>query len=152
MVNPVQPLAGQKFYLLVGDGATPTEAFTFACILTTIDSDHGAEVEDAMAPDCDDPTAIPTRTSTVKMLTWDITASGLVDPTKAPYVQLRTAFRSGAPINLQLKKNLTGANGGETEQQAFLITQWKESKSENGLVKCQMTFHGQGKPTVTVNP
>ena len=149
--NPVQPLPGNKFYLLVGDGATPTEAFTFFCVATTISSKHGAEAEDAWAPVCSDPAALPTRTSAIKGLTWDLTASGLADPSKMPYQRVKTAYRAGTPINIQLMRNLPGASGGDLEQQAFLVTSWSEDKADNGLVKFSIEFHGQGKPTVTPN-
>jgi hypothetical protein len=149
--NPVLPLPGNKFYLLVGDGGTPTEAFTFFCVGTTVDSKHGAEVEDAWAADCNDPTALPTRTSAVKGLHWDLSASGVCDPSKAPYQRVIAAFRAGAPINIQLMRNLPGASGGYTEQQSFLVTNWTENKADNGLVKFSCDFHGQGKPTVTAN-
>lgn len=149
--NPVQPLPGVKFYLLVGDGAQPVEAFSFFCVATTIDSKHAAEVEDAWAPDCADPSALPTRTSAVKGLSWDLTASGVADPSKACYQRVIAAYRSGSPINVQLMRNLPGASGGTVEEQAFLVTSWSENKADNGLVKFSCEFHGQGKPTVTAN-
>ncbi|TRL38352.1 hypothetical protein FM996_00545 [Methylosinus sporium] len=149
--NPVLPLPGNKFYLLVGDGATPTEAFTFFCVGTTVDSKHGAEVEDAWAADCADPTALPTRTSAVKGLTWDLTASGVCDPSKTPYQRVIAAYRGGAALNVQLMRNLPGTSGGNIEQGAFLVTNWTEQKADNGLVKFSCDFHGQGKPTVTAN-
>lgn len=151
VANPVQPLPGNKFYLLVGDGATPVEAFAFFCVATTISSKHSAEVEDAWAPDCSDPTALPTRTSAVKGLSWDLSASGVADPSKTPYQRVIAAFRSGSPINIQLMRNLPGASGGDIEQQAFLVQNWNEDKADNGLVKFSCELHGQGKPTVTVN-
>jgi hypothetical protein len=149
--NPVQPLPGNKFYLLIGDGGTPAETFNFFCVGTTLSSKHGAEIEDAWAADCADPTALPTRTSAVKGLTWDITASGVCDPSKTPYQRVKSAYESGNPLNLQLMKNLPGASGGDVQQQAFLIRNWEESKTDNGLVKFSVDFHGQGKPTTTVN-
>lgn len=151
MANPVKQLPGNKFYLLVGDGATPTEAFTFLCPIRTITSSHGAEVEDDMIADCDDPTALLQRSSVVKALTWDIEGSGLCDPTKAGYIRLRTQYRAGAPVNLQLMKDLPGASGGEKEQGSFVITKWDESISEGGTVKCSWSFKNQGRPTVTAN-
>ncbi|MBY6242840.1 phage tail tube protein [Methylosinus sp. Sm6] len=149
--NPVQQLPGNKFYLLVGDGATPTEAFTFFCVATTIDSKHGAEVEDAWAPDCSDPDILPGRVSSVKGLTWDLTASGLCDPRKTPYQRVIAAYRDGDALNIQLMRNLPGTSGGNIEQQAFIVTNWTESKADNGLVKFSCEFHGQGIPIVTAN-
>lgn len=151
VANPVQPLPGTKFYLLVGDGATPAEVFTFFCVGTTISSKHGAEVEDAWAADCSDPEALPTRTSAVKGLTWDLSASGIADPSKTPYQRVIAAYRTGSAINLQLMRNLPGASGGDKEQQAFIVKNWNEDKADNGLVKFSCDFHGQGKPTVTAN-
>jgi hypothetical protein len=148
--NPVSPLSGNKFYALVGDGAA-TEVFTFLCVAITLSSKHSAEVEDAWAPDCADPSAIPTRTSAVKGLIWDLSATGICDPSKAAYVRVRTSFRAGTAVNVQLMKNLPGASGGEVEHGSFLVREFTEEKSENGLVKFSCTFHGNGKPTVTVN-
>lgn len=151
MANRVKPLKGNDFYLLVGDGATPTEVFTFACIFNSIDSNKTADTEDAMILDCDDPTLLPARTTTVKMINWDIEGSGLLDPSKTGYTRLRTQFLAGDPVNLQLKKNLTGANGGHTEQAAFIITKMTETKADNGLVKCAFSFKNQSAITTTVN-
>lgn len=148
--NFVNALPGQKFFILVGDGGSP-ETFNFFCIGTTLDSKHDSEIEDGAVLDCSDPTAMAQRVSAVKMLTWDITCSGLADPSKLPYQRLRTAYRSGASINIQLKHDLTGANGGETEQGAFLVKSWQENKADNGLVKVSFDLHGTGAPIVTPN-
>lgn len=148
----VSPLPGQKFYVLVGDGATPTETFSFLCNATTVDSKHASDIEDAPVLDCADPTAPAVRASVVKMLTWDLTLSGLCDPSKPPYQRLVTAWRAGSSVNVQLKRDLTGANGGDTESGAFLVANWQESKADNGLVKATFELRGAGAPTVTANP
>jgi hypothetical protein len=149
--NPVNLLAGQKFYILVGDGASPTEAFTFFCVAVSVESKHAAEIEDAWVPDCNDPTALPTRASQVKGLTWDLTASGKADPAKLPYQRVITAFRAGAKINLQLMRDLPGASGGNVEQGAFLVADWSETKSDNSTVAFSCSFRGQGASTITAN-
>ncbi|ATQ67734.1 MULTISPECIES: phage tail tube protein [Methylosinus] len=149
-VSLVNPLPGQKFYLLVGDGAV-SEAFTFLCVATTVSSKHGAEVEDAWVPDCNDPTALAARSSAVKGLTWDLTASGKCDPAKACYRRVIAAYRSGQPINLQLMRDLPGASGGDVEQSAFIVTDWSEGSSDRGLVTFDLSLRGQGYPTVTAN-
>jgi hypothetical protein len=147
----VSPLPGQKFYVLVGDGETPAEAFNFLCVATTINSKHGADVEDGMALDCADPAAMAQRVSAVKMLTWDITLSGLCDPGKAPYQRLKSCYRAGSSVNIQLKVDLAGAGGGDVEKGAFIVASWEESKADNGLVKMSFELKSTGAPTVTVN-
>jgi hypothetical protein len=149
--NPVAPLPGNKFYVLVGDGASPTEAFNFLCVATTIDSDHSLDLEDAMVLDCSDPTLIAARASTPKGHTWDLKLSGVCDPAKAPYQRLLTAHRTAVVVNCQLMKNLPGASNGNIEQAGFFVSKLTESKADNGLVKFSAELHGQGLPTLTAN-
>jgi hypothetical protein len=149
MANPVKPVPGNKFKVYVGDGATPAETFSFLCVLTTIESQHGSDTDDAMGLDCDAPESPGFRISSVKQLTWDLTGSGLCDPSKAPYQRLRDVYRAGGSVNLQLKKDVTLADGGETEQGEFTIAAWQESSADRGMVRCSFTFHGAGKSAVT---
>ena len=149
MANP-QTLDGTKFYLLSGDGATPTEVFTFVCVATDITSTKSTDVEDIMLPDCANPAALATRQSAVRSKSWDISISGIADPLKV--APLKTAYEAGTPKNFQLMHNVTGALGGYKEAGAFLVTEFVESMTDRGLVKFSATLRGQGIPTSTVNP
>jgi len=52
----VKTMVGEKLLILIGDGATPTEAFAHDCL---INADRGvefsAETTDVVVPDCDSP-------------------------------------------------------------------------------------------------
>ena len=146
--TPVSPLTGNKFYVLVGDGAS-TEAFTYLAVGTSVESDHNLDIEDAMIGDPSDPSLPASRQSAVKGRTWDMTVSGLADPAKVS--RIKTLHAAGSAGNFQLMKNVPGANGGYVEQGAFIVTAYKESMADRGLVKFSCTLHGQGTPSITAN-
>jgi hypothetical protein len=142
-------LPGNKFRLSRGGGGSP-ETFTFVCIATTIDYDRTAEVEDAMLPDCSTPTSIPTRLSTIKGQTEDLSFSGYADPGRLAGIE--ADWLAGITRNFQLIRDFSGALGGDTRVLAAIITSLKINKSENGMVRFSATLHGQGLAIVTANP
>ena len=147
----VKPLAGNQFYLLIGDGGG-SEVFTFLCPVDTISSKHTNDSESAYVADCADPTVLPVEVITAKYRSWMVTLSGLCDPTKAPYVRLKSVSRSASPfISMQLNKALSGANGGEIEQASFYIQDFTEDKAAHGLVKFSASLKSNGAVTITPN-
>ena len=143
-----QKLTGKEFYCLQGDGGG-TEVFTYVGIATTVDSNHAADVESVMVNDTSSPSALASRMSVVKAKTWDLSLGGLADPKALQ--RIRTLFDTGAAGNFQVMKNFTGANGGNIEQGAFIVTDLMESSADKGLVKFSCNLIGQGVPTVTAN-
>lgn len=151
MTNLVAPLPGNKFYALIGDGASP-EVFTFFCAAVSIDSTHSVETEEAYTPDCDDPTKLPVKYVAVKGKTWDLKLSGLCDPSKAGYARIKTLLASDDPrINMKLMKNVPGSSNGYVEASTFVLTNWQESKADNGLVKFTLDLRGSGASSFTAN-
>ena len=133
---------GTSFRLLMGDGATPTEAFTLVCIATTLKFDQKVETDDAMVPDCTSPDNIPTRQSVVKGQTFDLAFSGKADFSK--FKAINTVFTGGAVRNFQVFLSGTGANGGGTYQGGAIITDLSIDKNENGMVSFSCALKGQG--------
>ena len=76
MSYPVEP-----DYIIVelGDGATPTEAFTVMCGLEGGSVNQTVSSSDRFRRDCAKPAAVPTRKVRVNGKQWDITANGFIN-------------------------------------------------------------------------
>lgn len=67
--------------LKIGDGATPTEAFTISCGKQDITTNFVANSTDRFVRDCAKPGEVPNRKPKVTGKQADITATGLTDKT-----------------------------------------------------------------------
>lgn len=63
----------------IGDGATPTEAFTLLCGLENATVNETVNTTDRFRRDCAKPGSVPKRASRVTGEQWDITANGVVN-------------------------------------------------------------------------
>lgn len=72
-------LPGQYFVLLKGNGATPTEAFTAVCGITTKNFTGQINTNDNFVADCDNPTDVPIRRVTATGKQFDLSAEGLMN-------------------------------------------------------------------------
>lgn len=94
----------------MGDGATPTEAFTIICGMKDIAVNSVANSNDRFVRDCAKPGAVPTRKVRVTGKQQDITGSGLID--KAEIARFMAALGN----NKNYKVELYIANGTDTGQ------------------------------------
>lgn len=140
---------GVNFRLLLGDGATPTEAFALVCLATTHKFSRALDTDDVMLQDCANPDNLPTRQSVPKGKTWDVSGSGRSDFAK--FKALEAVFNAGLARNIQIAKMGTGANGGGVYLGAGLITSLEEDKNDNGLVTFSFAIKGQGELVYTAN-
>lgn len=67
---------GTKVALQLGDGASPTEAFTTVCGITTKGLQRTRAVNDAVVWDCNDPDAAPITERDMAAGDWSISGSG----------------------------------------------------------------------------
>ena len=75
-MSRVNNLRGTYVEILMGDGATPTEAFTVLCGITTRSITDQVNTQDAFNQDCADPEDIPVRELITSGRQWDLRGSG----------------------------------------------------------------------------
>lgn len=87
MSYPVEP-----DYIIVelGDGATPTEAFSVMCGMENASMNETVQSNDRYRRDCAKPAAIPTRKVRVTGKQWDVTANGVIN--MAEFVRFKAAL------------------------------------------------------------
>jgi predicted secreted protein len=76
--------------ILLGDAATPTEAFTAICGLTTRSFTEGVNTADRFIRDCTNPEDVPIRRITVTGVQWSLSGSGLL--ARESIAAVRAAF------------------------------------------------------------
>lgn len=69
-------LRGTYITILMGDGATPTEAFDVLCGITTKSFTDQVNTQDSFVRDCADPDDVPVREIIASGRQWTITGSG----------------------------------------------------------------------------
>ena len=80
----VTNLRGSYVEILMGDGATPTEAFIVLCGITTKSITDQVNTQDAFNRDCADPEDIPVRELITSGRQWSIRGSGQMNRTLLP--------------------------------------------------------------------
>ena len=73
------PVEADFAVVKIGDGATPTEAFTILCGLDNIQINRTANTNDRFRKDCAKPGSVPFRRSRTTGKQMDITASGAMN-------------------------------------------------------------------------
>lgn len=147
-----KPLSGTRYNLYVGDGATPTEVFTYACFITTFQVTKQVVADQEIVGDCANPTAPAARITIPKYKEFKITGSGVMAVEDAAYQRLRSQYDTMQPLNLRVKIELTGAQGGRTYQGSFYIMKMDESVSDRGTVKVAFEFDNADIIADTLNP
>src|SRR5215204_4171893 len=90
-----------KFIILVGDDATPTEAFVAICALTSKGLEFAADTADVSVPDCDDPDLPAWQESIIRTKSGTISGDGVMD--FASHDVFWTWYDSGASRNVHIK-------------------------------------------------
>jgi hypothetical protein len=151
MAEPITlPFSG--YLVLLGNGATP-EVFTAPCGFIKKALKFSAASSDTIVPDCDNP-ALPAWTlRNITSLSAQISGSGVL---AMENLALWTNWLlSGADKNVQVQKNLPGAQGGGYWQGAALLTDFSEDvdlKSEGGRTQQAVTIDSDGPWFWTPNP
>lgn len=139
-------LEGTKFYMEIGDGASPTEAFSFLCSIMTINRQIANEFEESKANDCADPAAVPTTKRAHRGVNHTLSVSGVYSTEEKDLIDLA---RSGAINNYRLHYKESAANGGEYESFAAFVGNFSVSSQDRGFVQFSCDFLIEGTPTVT---
>lgn len=131
------PLSGNRFnlYRMVNGSAV------FVCTAVNLGLTQKKDFDDATMPDCDNPTAIPTQKSVVKMTSWTLTFGGKA--VMAHYADFKADYDSEAPVAYRIVANPVSGAGGQWDGYLH-IEQLELQKSDNGIVNFNSTCRGDG--------
>jgi hypothetical protein len=128
--------------ILLGDGATPTEAFVAPCALTTKGIEFGADTNDFNVPDCDDPDA-PTFTERV-VATLSATINGAGTLAMESFDTWRQWFDSGLEKNIQFKLDAPLADNGGHWTMSAILSAFGIGAEQGGLATIDVTIQSNG--------
>lgn len=140
-------LKGSKVLILLGDGATPTEAFVAPCALTTKGIEFAADTNDFNVPDCDNPDA-PTFTERV-VATLSATISGAGTLAMESFDEWREWFDSGLEKNVRFKLDAPSANNGGYWTMSAILSAFGIGAEQGGLATVDVTILSDGAWTWT---
>lgn len=133
--------------ILIGDGATPTEAFTAPCGLTTRGFTLSANSNEVQVPDCDDPDAPAWVERAVATMSGQVTGNGVM--AKESFTLWRDWALSGLAKNarVQLVEPGMGYYSG-----AFILSNFQLSGDNGDKVKVDITMDSDGQVIWTTVP
>lgn len=137
-----------EFKLLLGDGATPTEAFAAPCGVVSRGITRKATVNSVMVPDCSDEDAVSYPQKSVTAIEQAMSGSGLW--TRESWTIWLAWFRSGAPKNVKVQHSNVASGAVEFETGAAILTQFDETAEKGGRVQVNFALEFTGEIT-TVN-
>jgi len=139
---------GQQ-YLLVGDGATPTEVFTMPCGITSLSREVSTNTTDVDIPDCADPDALVWLGVDVNSKRITLTFSGVL---AEEAVSLWDDWAMEEAVkNIRWYRNIGGSNAGYFAG-AAVLTNYQEQGQNRGRYTISGTIIFDGKPTWTAVP
>lgn len=136
-----------KFKILLGDGATPTEAFSAICGLTSKGIQYSSDVVTAEVPDCADEDLPSWQEKDVKSISASISGSGVWS--KQSHGLLIDWFFSAARKNIKIE--YSDANTGEPKTLAgpAVLTSLSNQVEKGDRVKAEISIEFAQKPTIT---
>ena len=146
----ISPVKGETLKILVGDGESPTEAFTVQALVnisTSIDLNANVETEELV--DLANLGAAGLQSTTVSSVTLTVTGEGTVH--KANQLTWLEWMKSGLPKNVIIKQDSPAADGGWMIEASMLLTQFNMSGERRKNAKGQITLIADGEWTVGEN-
>ena len=135
-----------KYKILIGDGATPVEAFTAICALTSKGVQRGAQTTSNIRYDCDNEDAPGYEEKRVTSLSVTISGAGKVAMENRQ--DMLDWYYSAEPRNVKIQ-NVDAPNGQtEFEQGPAVLTQYNETGERNGKMGCDITIEFSEQPTL----
>jgi predicted secreted protein len=136
-----------KLLILIGDGATPTEAFEAPCGLTTKNFELSANSNEVQVPDCDDPDAPAWIERVVATLQGTVTGNGVMAVESFPVWQ--DWALSGQPKNarIQLDEPAMGYYSG-----SFILSSFALNAELGDKVQIDITLDSDGQIIWTAVP
>ena len=140
-----------KFIILVGDDATPTEAFVAICALTSKGLEFAADTADVSVPDCDDPDLPAWQESIIRTKSGTISGDGVMD--FASHDVFWTWYDSGASRNVHIKLDAPLADKGGQWAGKFLLTTYNVTgNQDDAKISHALTMQSDGPVTWTPAP
>ncbi|MFC7399590.1 phage tail tube protein [Chelatococcus sp. GCM10030263] len=135
-------LSAAKLLVMLGDGATPTEAFTAPCGLTTKGISLSAASNDITVPDCDDPDAASWSERVISALSGTVSGSGVL--AMESFETWRDYFFSGASKNARVKIDTTLANNGGYFEGKFILTTFNVTGELGNKIQVEIELQNDG--------
>jgi len=135
--------------LFLSDGTEGSGRFKFMCCVESFEAQVQRNFTERMVRDCDDPAAKPVRKSTPGGFTGSYTLTGHVAQSNAMYRALLAAAEAGTRVEMQHKKDLSGANGGGAYVFFAYAENFNESAPNEGAVTFTCTVRVDGARTWT---
>ena len=147
-MTAVKTLPGESLLIQIGDGATPTEAFTHDCLINLDRSfTLGADVTDIVVPDCDDPASAGFKERFIDGISGDISGSGVLHT-----ASVETWFNwlvSADAKNVRVKIDVSGALGGGYFSFAAKLSSFSITGTRKNNSTCEVTLVSHGTITWT---
>lgn len=136
----VDVVNGEKLLILVGDGATPTEAFDHPCLINT---ERGISFSSSLTqeaiPDCANPNDPAWLVAEKDGLSATINGAGMLDV--ASVEMFDAWFRSDDTKNIKVKIDKTG---GSTWTGAFHLSEWSVTGARKSKATASLTLVSSG--------
>lgn len=132
-----------KFIILVGDAATPTEAFVAICALTSKGMEFSGDTADVSVPDCANPDLPAWAERIIRTKTATISGDGVMDlPSRDIFW---TWYDSGLSRNVQVKLDAPLADKGGTWSGKFLLTTYNVTgNQDDAKISHALTMQSDG--------
>ena len=143
------PVEADFALIKIGDGATPTEAFTVLCGIRDVNVNRVANTADRFVRDCAKPGEVPVRKIRTTGKQLDVTGSGLID--KAHIEKFEDAL--GVATNYKIELYIAdGTDAGElmgTFAGAFVMTAANISAPQGADSSAEVSLANHGAWTWT---
>lgn len=133
--------------LLIGDGATPTEAFAAPCGLTELTMTINADTNETIIPDCDNPDDPAWKITDVSALQMTLGGTGVLD--RAARKLWEEWFFSAAEKNVRWMYDVTAADFGGYYQAPAIITSYTVTATRGQRATVEVGITLNGKPVWT---
>jgi len=140
-------IKGQRVVLQLGDGATPTEAFTIVCGITSKGLQRTRKTNDSEVWDCTDPEALPIIERDAGASDWTISGSGQAVATVLD--SLEAAYESAVSSNWKLVFLDSSGAATRTYSGAAYITDLSITANNGSKAEISISLSGDGALTQT---
>lgn len=145
MANPAVTIKYGQQQLLIGDGATPTEAFSAPCGITSLTKTTAVATNTVNIPDCDDPDLASFLGIDEVSRQISIQFSGVLATQYLP--EWQSWDLTGGYKNIRWYRDLSAASGGGYLQGPALLTAFEEAAEAKGRYTVSGTVTFDGQPT-----
>jgi hypothetical protein len=118
-----------KFIILLGDGATPTEAFTAVCALTSKSIDFTGDPAETPVLDCEFPDQPAWMERVVRTKSATVAGEGVLQTDFAE--EWWDWFDSGVAKNIRVQRNIPTLDGGGHYEGRFILTGYNETGNQD---------------------